>query len=688
MAENRWDYPASRVVEAIDTVAGVGFPDPYRWLEDDTDEVAAWQRQQNELADDLLAGWPHLSRLRDLVDHYVADGSGSPNDLLVLPPRFAGGRWFRLDGTDHPAVVVADEPTGPGRVLYDPLTDPESDGSPRHVEWISPSPDGGIVAVGVVEDGSERNDIRLLDSATGERLPDRIPHKVWGPFVAPQWLPDGSGFFYVAGDESEQTFTWPAYFHRVGHAAPTSPEPVPPLPGTIVQVAADGRHAVLTGLMACPRWVCELPERSWRPFVQNVAAAVWGVIDGDRYVAITDHDAPRGRVVAIPLDSATPDDPATWHELVPQADRVLGQIRLIGGRLVVTGSVDTEARAWVFDRAGRELEEVPLPGDGALPTDGLVVATLAPDGHPDEFVFRFSTPTSAPGLYRYRLGSGTLDTLSAPRVAIPGATVELRWAESSDGARVAYHLVRPPAAPGSPPIPTLISGYGSGRAAYPSQYHGPLAGFVASGGAVVLAHLRGGSDLGVTWADAGRLRNKQRSYDDLYAIAEHLVADGVTTAEQLAVTGWSAGGMTAAVAITQRPDLWAAAVPQTPMLDVIGAARDPYGRMAIMEEFGDLADPDEVRRLATISPYTLLRDGVDYPAVYVHAGQQDMACPPGQVRKFLARMQAATKSDAPVVARIWEGVGHSVSTGRTENITHVTHWLGFLMQQLGMSPGR
>lgn len=686
MPGHRLKYPAARTDDVHDSAAGVSFPDPYRWLEDESEESAAWQRTENALTDEFVKEWPHFARLRELVGRYVADGTGSPNWMVDPPPRFAGGRWFRLDRPaahaypEQAVITVSDTPGEHGRVLYDPNTDGD-----RHVSWIAPSPDGRIVAAGVCVGGSELGEIRLFDVDTGYRLPDRVPHPTVGPLVTPQWLADSSGFFYTAGDTSAETFTFAVYLHQVGSEPATDPEPVRAPDAPLVQVAADGRRAVLSGVWPLPRYFCDLPRREWRPFVRNVNASVSGVIDGDRYVAVTDHDAPRGRLVAIPFDSADPDDPAGWLELVPESGRVLEKVRLVGDRLVVAGSVDAEARAWVYDRDGRELEEVPLPGVGALPNDALPHAALTPDGHPDDYVFVFSAPRSSPGLYRYRLGSGRLETLRAPHVTLPGVSVDLRWAVSADGTRVPYHLVLPEGGSGEGPVPTLITAYGGGRVAWPPQYPGPLAAFVASGGALAISHQRGGSDLGSAWADAGRVANKQNSYDDLYAVAEHLVSTGLTTTDRLAVTGWSNGGIMAGAALTQRPDLWAAVVSQCPILDLIGSHRHPCARFAIGAEFGDLDDPDDVRRLAGMSPYQLIEPGADYPWCYVHAGAADMACPPGQIRKFIARIQAGG-SPAPALLRVWDDVGHGMSSGRSAAILHTTYWLAFVMRRLQMTP--
>ncbi|MFE0359308.1 prolyl oligopeptidase family serine peptidase [Streptomyces nigra] len=684
------NYPPTRTGHAQETVSGVSFPDPYRWLEEDTDETQAWQQAQNRLTDENVRDWPHFERLRQLVDHCAADGNGSPHWMTDPTPVFAGGRWFRLDrsagdgGPDYPdaAVVrVCDTLEEAGKVVYDP----RSDGA-HAVFWIAPSPDGTMVLAGVSTDGGEQGEFRLYATDTGELLPDAIPHRCHGLMAVPQWTPDSAGFFCTAADPAGDAYSFPVYYHRVGAGAPPAPEAVdaPDIP--LVQVDPAGRYAVATSVFALPRYVCELPERAWRPFVQDVGAIVVGVIDGDRYLAVTNHGAPRGRLVSIPFDSTTPGDPATWQEIVPESQRVLSHVRVVGDQLALSGSVDTEARAWIFDRDGTELEEVPLSGPGAFPNDALSHNALTPDGHPDDFVFLHSTPLTSPGLYRYRPGTGHVETLRPPRAELPGATVSLRWASSADGTQVPYHLILPAGADGTEPLPTLITAYGGGRVAWPPQYPGPLAAFVASGGALVLSHQRGGSDLGSDWADAGRLDRKQNSFDDLYAVAEHLLSTGVTTTGRLAVTGWSNGGIMACAAYVQRPELWAAVVAQCPVLDLVMAHRDPYGKFAVPAEFGGFDTSEEVHHLARMSAYQRVEEGVRYPWLYVHAGAADTACRPGQIRKGVARIQAAAGPGTPVLTRIWDGVGHGLSTRRSEAVLHTTYWLSFLMRRLAMTP--
>jgi prolyl oligopeptidase len=229
-------------------------------------------------------------------------------------------------------------------------------------------------------------------------------------------------------------------------------------------------------------------------------------------------------------------------------------------------------------------------------------------------------------------------------------------------------------------------GYGGFNVASVPGFPGPMAAFVGSGGVFVHAHLRGGGELGLDWWRQGRRANKQQSYDDLYAVAEDLVARGITSTDQLAVVGSSNGGLLAAAAATQRPDLWRAAVPRVPVTDLLGGLRDPYLKWAIESEFVDPGDPDGRSRLVDVSPYHLATDGVRYPAVYIDAGDTDPRCPPWQARKLAARLQAATAGDAPILLHVWEQVGHGWATARDVEVTEHTEWLAFVMQHLGLAP--
>ncbi|WP_235883891.1 prolyl oligopeptidase family serine peptidase [Saccharopolyspora elongata] len=469
---------------------------------------------------------------------------------------------------------------------------------------------------------------------------------------------------------------------------------MPWLPGDdyrAVVASADGRHVVaVQGMLdPVPVAVAALADPAapaWREFVTDASLNLAGFLVGDEWIAVTDAGAPRGRVVAVDLNSATPNEPGSWRTIVPESEATIRSVRPVGDVLYLAELVDTHAGVRIVDHDGAPRGTVALPGKGALGEMPLAMMNILRPPAEDQAVFAFSTLTSSWGVYRHRPGEPRLETLREPAVRLEDCVVEDGWATSEDGTRVPYHLVRRRDVQLDRPRPVLLWGYGGFGAPWVPQFPGTMAAFVASGGVFGHVHLRGGGELGRDWWEDGRLRNKQNGYADLYAIAEDLIATGVTSPDLLALTGASGGGLLCGVAATQRPDLWRVVAPRVPILDLIGACRDGYGRFVVDTEFARVDDPDEIRRLAGFSPYHLVRDGVDYPAVFIEAGDTDPRCPPWHARKFAARLQAATGNGSPVFVHVWRDSGHGWATDKGRLLTQATEWLAFMEKTLGMTP--
>lgn len=665
-------YPPARTVDVHAVQAGVSVPDPYRWLEAEDDEVHAWQRRQAEVATGAILGGQDRTALRALVEQY--DAGARP----VLP-RHAAGRWFRPDGS---SVVVAEEPYGPGDAVV-----VLEDGAV--LSWLAPSPDGRVLAVGVCTDGSEHNTIRLVDLASGAPLPapSQVLHSAWTGGVS--WAADSAGFWFFALTGSPEEFVQATFHHSLATGT-TVVEPVPVPAGsreyTLVQPSPDGRWLVAAHRVGSPVPVAvrdlASPEGEWRPFITTCTGTVAGHVVGDRYVAVTDVGAARGRVVAIPLDAATPDDASCWEELVPEGPTVLRSVTPVGEHLYLSELDRTFARVRVLAASGAVVGEVPLPGEGAVAAPffaltGLAVGTPVPD-----FLFAFSTPTTSWSVHRHRPGADSVETLLAPVVMLD-AVVEEGAAPAADGTPVPFHVIRP-AGSADGPAPTLVTAYGAANVPTLPSYQPDLAAFVAAGGTVVQAYLRGGGELGRDWYLAAHRETKHVRDDDLVAVAEHLIESGRTTPDRLALTGGSDGGLMCGVAVTTRPDLWRAVVPRAPLLDLVAGMRDPYLDFVIRKAWGDPDDPVDVRRMIGRSPYELVRPGV-FPAVYVQAGATDPRCRPWHARKFVARLQAAQQGDAPILLHVFEDAGHGAATSPEVVVAQDVEWLGFLVRELGLA---
>ena len=652
--------------------------DPYHWLEDESPDVLAWQEWQNALAEKRLRAWTGRAQLAPAV-------ASRQRDSLVFAPQRFGKRWFQLVSMEEgrePALCVGDRLGDHASIVVDPNT---WSGTAVSLDWFSPSPDGAFVAFGLCERGSEQSVLHVLETRTGHLLPERIPFTSFGVVA---WLPDASGFFYNAslGPDTEQPQKH-LFFHRLGDDVPSEPEPALVREDEefiFPQVSADGRWVVAVSSEVEPRpdSIREIAgDHAWQPFLVGWPGTFAGFLHGDRYVAVTTNGAPRGRVVSIPL--ATPRDPSTWLELVSEGDGVLRDVSLVGKHLAIVDLIETCSRIRIFSTEGRLEDEVPLPGEGTIGLSSGLGHTMnepmiVPDG--DALLFVFSGFARSPALYRYAIGERRLQELTPRRAELRDVVAGLEHCVGRDGAEVTFWVVR--RADVEEPAPTLLHGYGGWNIAYglPS-YLGALAPFVEGGGTLVLPHLRGGGEYGEWHWHGARLEHKQRTFDDLYAVAEAVVARQISARDRLALVGASNGGLLAGAALTQRPDLFRVVVAIVPLLDMLEYGRDPYPAEYAVE-YGDPSDSAFAPVLRAYSPYHNVRDGVRYPATLVVCGDEDIRCPPWHGRKLVARLQQATVGDQPIMLRVVKDAGHLTAATRSAH-----EWLGFVMAELGMMRG-
>jgi len=678
-------YPPTPTGEDIEREHTIDLADPCRWLEQSNEQVRQWQHAQNQFTNAYLDRWPHRAHLRREVERYYFDRVGAL-------PLFAGGKWFRAgrNGADKPCLIVSEEPFGEGNRLEVGA----GQNGPFGISWIAPSPQGSFVAVGLCTDASENNRIALIDMTTGAQMPNPPPQMLMDAWVGgASWLPDESGFYYLALEGDPRAFDQGMMFHdmRSGHQSrPAIPVPdAEPSEYTLIETSLDGRWSIAHRGLFAPKPVALLdrsqPGAVWRPFITLPEVSVAGFVDGDRLIAVTDAGAPHGRVVSVDLEAADPNDLSLWRDLVePQPGFVFRTVKRIGNLLYVTGYADTYSEMRVYDMSGAYVQTVPCPEPGAIAEPYFTLMHLIPSTDPGAFYFMHSSPRRSWGVYRHQPGAVELETMRAPDLILDNVIIEDYAAISHDGVRVPYQVVR--LADAARPTPSLLYAYGAFNLAFLPDFPGPIAALIEAGGAYVIAHIRGGAELGFDWWRAGRMKAKQNCYHDLYAVAEDLVARGLTLKGKLAMMGRSNGGLMAGVAAMQRPDLWAAIVSLVPISDLLGMLRDPYGRYVLANEFADPTDPEEIVRLSQFSPYHLVCKGGRYPPIFVDAGAADPRCPPWQSRKFVARLQNDAASEAPALLRVRDNAGHGPATPKAIQLDGYADWLGFVMTHLGLTP--
>src|SRR6266545_4785196 len=617
------DYPAARRLDLVEVVHGTEVADPYRWLEDaGSPETAAWSTAQDELARGLLDELPGREGLRARLRELLAAG-------LATVPEVRGRRAFftrRGPGQEHAVLVVREGDTE--RVLIDPST--LSDDDTVTLDGWVPSIEGDRLAYWLSQGGDEEASLSVMDVASGEVIDGPIDRTRYCPLA---WLPGGERFCYGrrlppdAVPEGEDRFHRRLWLHRIGAALGTAPR-------------NDLYVADLAGDLVL------------RPVQEGLDATTYGQVahDGRLYLR-TNLGAARFRVVV--ADPARPE-PLGWRDLVPEGETVIEDFAVTGDALLVAGTRHAVGRVSVHDLAdGAVRAEVELPGLGSV--RGV---TARPDGG-DEAWIGWTDFTTPPRVYRYAVGSGTLELwMDAPgRVEAKGVVARQESYRSADGTEVRMFVLHREGLAADGGRPAILYGYGGFNIALTPEYSASILAWVERGGVYAIANLRGGSEEGEAWHRAGMREHKQNVFDDFAAAAEHLIQAGYTRPDRLAISGGSNGGLLVGATLTQRPELFRAVVCSAPLLDMIRYERFGLGE-TWNDEYGRADDPTELGWLVAYSPYHHVVKGTAYPAVLFTVFDSDTRVDPLHARKLCAALQWATDSGRPILLRAEREVGH------------------------------
>ncbi|GAA0561911.1 prolyl oligopeptidase family serine peptidase [Saccharopolyspora spinosporotrichia] len=695
-------YPDAERSETSEVLHGRRIDDPYRWLEDAADpRTKEWSATQDELARGWLDALPGREAVAERMRSLLSAGS-------VSAPVWRAGRAFftrRLPGQEF-AVLHVREADGSERVLLD-VTEIDPSGLTTLDAW-SPSLEGDKLAYQVSVGGDEESLLHVIDVATGERIEGPIDRC---RYTSIAWLPGGEEFFYVrrlpkeSVPEGEEQFHRRVWRHRVG----ADPEQDLLVHGEGLHhtfyfgtsVSRDGRWLFVHGSPGTARrdsvWIADLSDGAPVPELRRVLdtsdgvrASAWVERDGRMYVQTT-LDAPRWRLCV--ADPEHPE-PENWTELVPEdPDSVLEAVRWFDPgdgepRLAVLRTRHAVSELTLHDPAtGERTDEVPLPGTGQVTALNTVDELTTHDR--DRLWLGWTDFATPPCVHTYSRTSGEtgLEARAPGAVDLPDVHTRQVTYTSLDGTEVRMFVLSPTAEPDRP-RPVLLTGYGGFSLSMEPGYTPSALAWVSAGGVWAEPSLRGGGEEGEQWHRAGMRESKQNVFDDFHAAAEHLVEQGWTTSDQLAISGGSNGGLLVGAALTQRPDLYRAVVCSAPLLDMVRYERFLLGR-TWNEEYGTADDAEELGWLLSYSPYHAVREGTRYPSVLLTVFESDTRVDPNHARKMCAALQHATASDPgerPVLLRRETEVGHSArSVSRTVGLA--TDQLAFLAEATGLALG-
>jgi len=660
-------YPETKRLPLVETLHGVPVPDPYRWLEDAASpETRAWVDAQNRLTRSELDGAARDAFVRRLTACYDYPRTTS----LVR----RGGREFFTHNPgllNQPVLYVRTDADSEPRILIDPnLLSP--DGTTALTAYF-PSPDGALVAYALSAHGSDRQELRVRDVASGQDGPDRL---AWVKFASVAWTKDATGLFYLRFPEpgtvppADEQYFGRIYFHRLGAAQTADPlvfetpdqkDLVP-----LVDIPHSGRWVVVTVQRGASddAEVYVAPESSltspgtdsaldddglWTRLFSGFNAAYHFIDDADgRLLFRTTDGAALGRIISV-----DPQDPTDVREVVAESSDRLSLAVLARGDIVASYLHNASDTLRTFDRSGRPRGALPLPGIASILTldatpddDGVRVVWTSFADPPTPASFRL-TPEAAESNRRFERRAE----------ASPFETRQV-WYVSRDGTRVPMFLVHRAGLSMDGARRVLLSGYGGFNISRTPAFDPGTVPFLEDGGVFALANLRGGGEFGETWHRAGMLQRKQNVFDDFIAAAEFLIHSGVTRPDRLAIEGGSNGGLLVAAVMLQRPDLFGAVICRVPVADMLRYHLFTVGRFWI-PEYGSADDPAQFEYLLTYSPYHNVTPGVRGPATLVMTADTDDRVSPGMAKKFAARLQADA-AGGPFLIRVETKAGHGM----------------------------
>jgi prolyl oligopeptidase len=661
--------------------------DPYRWLEEDTDdEVKAWIQAQNERTEEFLARVPERTALRARLAELFEIGTISLPTVVRLES--GGVRYFftlRGGSEDQPRLFVQDGLQGTERVLFDPNR--EATTGPVSLDWYYPSLDGRLLAYGTSHDGSEDSALRVRDVATGADLEVHIPRT---RHASVAWAKDGDRFYYTRypsdAPKGEERYNRRVFEHRLGR------DPVldPLVFGA--ELAATDHPNVSSSESG--RWLVVHVHKSWGESQAYLADAWATPLCFSRLTPelphtyeVTAHDEALYVLTSegasrFALYWAKPEQPQrhNWRLILPEHETdVLSSITVCQGQIFASYLHGAASRVERFALDGTPLGALDLPGLGT--NDGL---SALPDG--DEIFFGFESFATPPAVYRLALPGGTPELWQSADAGFDSAAyaVTERVATSKDGTQIPYQIVHRRDAPlDSGQNPTLLYGYGGFNVSLLPRFSRANLAFIERAGIYVQANLRGGGEFGAHWHEAGQLAVKQNTFDDFRAVAQDLIRSRVTCPDKLALHGRSNGGLLVAAAITQYPELFQAAVSGVPLTDMLRYDRFLIAKLWV-PEYGSASDPRQFEFLYAYSPYHRVRQGTAYPSVLLTTAESDTRVAPLHARKFAAALAWASSSKRPVLLRTELHAGHGAGTPVSKTVAEWADIHAFLCAELSM----
>ncbi len=724
------NYPVARRGTQVDDYHGTRVADPYRWLEDvDSPETKAWVEAENKVTFGYLATIPERAairnRLTQLWNYSKYDTPERVGDLLF---------YSENSGLLNQSILYVKDGDRPARVLLDPNV-LSTDGTVA-LSATEPSPNGKLLAYAVSFAGSDWQEVRLRNVENGRDAADTLK---WVKFSGLSWTRDNKGFFYEGYDPQTSgnkltnvVRNQRIYYHKVG--TPQSSDMIiyerKDQPDWLfdAEVTDDGTFAIITvfqGTDARTRLYFIYLDNAKKPAITAPVVRLIDDLDsenhfvqnnGDFFLVRTDRGAPKGQVVQIDINNP---EQRRWVSVIPEGKDALVSAQVAGRQLVLEYLQDAHSSLRVYgmpdlteprmnrgrtggptpntgggapgrapppsdDRRRLSAPGYPFIGEIALPGIGSV-GTISAKPKENEMFYSFTSFLAPTSIYRYDMKKRTNEVYRTPKLPVDVSQFETKqvFYSSKDGTRVPMFITMKKGTVLDGNNPTILYGYGGFNISETPSFSAANLVWMEMGGIYAVANIRGGSEYGKAWHEAGMLDKKQNVFDDFIAAAQFLIKEKYTSTPKLAISGGSNGGLLVGAVMEQRPDLFGAALPAVGVMDMLRFQKFTIG-WAWTSDYGSSDDAKQFEYLRAYSPLHNVKPGTKYPATLVTTADHDDRVVPGHSFKFAAALQAAQAGPAPVLVRIETNAGHGAGKPTTKRIEEAADKFAFLVKNLGM----
>ncbi len=676
------EYPETRKDTIVDNYWGTTVPDPYRWLEDDrSEETEAWVIAQNQVTYSYLEQIPFRNKLKERF-------TGLMNYPKYGSPKKVNNKYYfyKNDGLQNQSVLYElDSLTAEPKVLLDPNKLSE-DGTVA-LSQAAFSKDGKYLAYSIAKSGSDWNEIYVMDVASRKLLSDHIE---WVKFSGISW--QGDGFYYSAYSKPEAGKEYSnkneyhkVFYHQLGQAQDKDKiiyeNKEFALRNCGAGVTEDEKFLFIfenESTSGNSLLMKDLTKANAKPvLIAPGFESDFSIIDHyqGKVFVLTNYNAPNQQLMVF---DPTKPQLENWQTLIPETENVLESASIIGGKLFLNYLQDASHHLYAYDTNGKKLFEIELPTIGTVGISGNM--------DENEAFYTFTSYTFPPTIYRYDVAENKAAVFRKSEVSFNSDDYvsEQVFYTSKDGTKVPMSITYKKGMKRNGKNPVMLYGYGGFNISLLPSFSITRIPFLEKGGIYAIANLRGGGEYGETWHKAGTKMQKQNVFDDFISAAEYLIAEKYTNPKKLAINGGSNGGLLVGAALTQRPDLFAVAIPEVGVLDMLRYQKFTIG-WAWATDYGTSEESKEMfEYLLGYSPLHNLTKGTDYPATLVTTGDHDDRVVPAHSFKFAATLQAANSGKNPTLIRIDVKAGHGAGKPISKIIDAQTDVWAFVMENLDM----